>query len=93
MTTLLFQFAALLYVLVLPGTLLALQMGEDWPLPVRAAVGFTLSLLTMPMASFCAAWILGTNVNPVLVLSVATVANVAGTLVWWLRRNRTGGEA
>jgi len=89
--TVLLQLLGLLYAFVLPGTLVALHVDADWSLPVRVAAGLTVGLLTIPMASFCAAWLLATSVTPALVVGVATVANAAaGGLLWLRRRARSG---
>lgn len=90
MITVLLQLVGLLYAFVLPGTLTALHVEADWSWPVRLAVGFTVGLLTIPMASFCAAWVLATSVTPAVVVGVATVANVLAGGLLWLRRRRAG---
>jgi hypothetical protein len=77
------QVAAFAYVFVLPGVLTLRGSGPDWPAPVRWAAALTVGLLVVPMACFCAAWVLGTNVQPPLVLAVATIVNaIAGGLAW-----------
>lgn len=84
--TLALQALALAYAFVLPGVLIGLLAGRDWSLPMRLGAGFTLGVLVVPLASFSAAWVLGTNVRPLLVLVVATVINLLGLAGWWLRR-------
>ena len=87
MTTILLQLLGVLYVFVLPGTLAAFHLDTGWSTALRVAVGCMLSLLLVPMASFCAAWLLGTSVTATLVVVLATVANAAGgATLWWRRR-------
>ena len=74
--TVLLQLAALAYAFVLPGVLLAAVADRDWSPAMRLAGGFTLGLLVVPLASFCAAWALATSVRVALVLGVATALNV-----------------
>ena len=83
--TILLQVLALVYVFVLPGTLVALCLQRDWPMWVRVAVGFTLSALCIPMLSFCAAWILGTSIGVAIPLVLATLVNLGAGAFWWLR--------
>lgn len=91
---LLLQLLGLLYAFALPGTLVALHVDADWSWPVRVAAGLLVGLMTISMASFCAAWLLGTSVTPAVVVGVATVANaIAGGLLWWRRRRPTGRTA
>lgn len=90
MITIGLQMLGLLYAFVLPGTLTALHVDADWSWPVRLAVGFVVGLLTIPMAAFCAAWVLGTSVTPAVVVGAATVANGAAGGALWLRRRVAG---
>jgi hypothetical protein len=83
--TLALQALALAYAFVLPGVLLGLLAGRGWSLPMRLGAGFTLGVLVVPLASFSTAWVLGTNVRPLLVLAVATVINLLGLAGWWWR--------
>ncbi len=84
--TLLLQALALAYAFVLPGALISFAAGRDWPLPIRLLGGLALGALVVPLASFCAAWILGTNVQLSLVLAVATLVNAAAAAAWWAQR-------
>ncbi len=87
--TLPLQILAALWAFALPGTLVALQLENNWTLPVRVAVGVALSVLCVPMLCFCAAWLAGMSVTPALVVGVATALNVcAGLSLWWRRRRR-----
>lgn len=84
--TFLLQILAFIYVFVLPGMLVLIGCGNDWPAPVRWAAALSVGLLIVPMSSFCAAWIFGTNIQPLLVIGVATLVNViAGAVTWWRR--------
>jgi hypothetical protein len=83
--TLLLQASALAYALVLPGVLIGLAAGRSWSWPMRLGAGFTLGVLVVPLASFCAAWALGTNIQPPLVLGVATAVNLAAAAAWWIQ--------
>lgn len=89
MTTALLQFAGAAYALVLPGVLLAGLLDAGWSLPLRVAVGTMLGVLTVPMLSFCAAWLLATSVTPPLVLVLASVLNAALGLPVALRLRRS----
>ncbi len=93
MTTLLGQAVAFVYCLVLPGLLFALRRDREGPaVPRMLAEAFTFALLVVPMACFCAAWLLGTSIRPALVFGVATLFNAAGgARVLWVRRRRGGG--
>ncbi len=92
--TILLQVLGLVYVFVLPGVFIGLVAGREWSLPMRLGAGFTLGVLVVPLASFSAAWLLGTNVQPLLVLGVATVINIFGALGWWLvRRSNAAASA
>ncbi len=93
MTTLLWQAFALVYCVVLPGLLFALRRDRKTDaLPMVFAEAFAFALLVVPMACFCAAWLLGTNIRPGLVFGVATAFNAAGIArVLWVRR-RPGGR-
>lgn len=88
MTTLLWQAVALAYCLVLPGFLFAQCRDRGKSLsPALLAEAFTFALLVVPMACFCAAWVLGTNIRPALVFGVASLFNVAGLARFlWIRR-------
>lgn len=86
MITLLLQALALAYAFVLPGVLIGLLAGRSWSWPMRLGAGFTIGVLVVPLASFSAAWVFGTNVQALLVLVVATVINLLCSLGWWLRR-------
>jgi len=93
MMTVLIQFLALIWVFLLPGMWVAVRLGDDWPFPLKVAVGFTIGLLTVPLASFCAAWIVGASVNPLLVVVLATVVNAAGATAFFVRRHKAKGNA
>ncbi len=84
--TILLQALALAYAFVLPGVLIGMAAGRDWSLPMRLGAGFTLGVLVVPLASFSAAWLLGTNVQPWLVLVMATLVNLLALGGWWLQR-------
>ncbi len=84
--TLLLQILGLAYAFVLPGVLLGFVADRDWSWPMRLGAGFTLGVLVVPLASFVTAWLLGTNIQPLLVLAVATVVNLLGAAGWWWRR-------
>ena len=85
--TLILQILGALWAFALPGTLVALQLENDWSLPIRIAVGVALSVLCVPMLCFCAAWLAGTSVTPGLVVGVATAVNLcAGLSLWWRHR-------
>jgi len=84
----LLQIIGVVYCFGLPGWLVAVQLDEEWSTTVRMAVGFALGALIVPSASFGAAWLLGTNVRPLLVVGVSTLFNVAGFASWWLRGRR-----
>ena len=87
--TLILQILGVIWAFALPGTLVALQLENDWTLPVRVAVGVALSVLCVPMLCFCAAWLAGTSITPALVIGVATGVNaLAGISWWWRRRSR-----
>ena len=43
-------------------------------------------VLTVPLAAFCAAWILETSVTPAVVIGVATVMNAVTFPILWFRR-------
>lgn len=76
----LLQLIGIAYCLGLPGWLVARLLDEEWSPAVRLAVGFAIGALLVPTASFCAAWILGTHVQPLLVIGVATVISVAAAI-------------
>ena len=84
--TLLLQASALVWAVVLPGVALTFAAGRDWRWPVRLGVGTALGLLCVPLACFCAAWLLRTNVRPPLVIGVAACFNALGALAWWRQR-------
>jgi len=84
----LLQLLAALYAFVLPGTLVAHLVAPHWSRPVRLAAGTALGVLIVPLACFCVAWLLGTNVRWPLVLGVATACNLAAGVPWWLLRRR-----
>ncbi|GEM_PF-4470458 len=84
--TLLLQLAALAYAFVLPGVLIAAVAERAWSPAMRLAGGFTLSLLVVPLASFCTAWAFATHVHVGLVIGVATGLNAVCGLVLWRRR-------
>ena len=86
LVTILLQVLALVYVFVLPGVFIGLVAGREWSLPMRLGTGFALGVLVVPLASFSCAWVLGTNVQPLLVLGVATVINLFGLMGWRLIR-------
>ena len=87
------QVLGLVYAFLLPGVLLSLNAERHWSTPLRLAVGLTLGLLIVPLASFSCAWALGTNIRPPLVLGVATVINAGAGLAWWLRqRSSAAGQ-
>ncbi len=90
MITLLLQALGLLYAFLLPGVLVSLVAERSWSWPLRLASGLTLGVLIVPLASFSAAWLLGTNIRPPLVLGVATLINAVAALAWWLRQRRSG---
>lgn len=91
MTTLALQLAALVYCLVLPGFIFALGSERKSIVVLEA---FTFALLVVPMACFCAAWLLETNIRPPLVFGVATIFNVAGLarLLWMRQRSNLGAK-
>ncbi len=88
--TLLWQAVAFVYCLMLPGLLFALRRDRQPSLPVLLVEAFTFALLVVPMACFCSAWLLGTNIRPALVFGVATAFNAAGAARWWWVRWRGG---
>lgn len=94
MTALLWQAVAFVYCLVLPGLLFALRRDREEPaVPLMLVEAFAFALLVVPMACFCAAWLLGTNIRPALVFGVATAFNAAGIARFlWVRRRRGGGR-
>jgi hypothetical protein len=82
------QILALAYAFVLPGVSLSQAAGRDWSLPMRLGAGFCLGILVVPLLSFCGAWVLGTNVQPWLVLASASVVNLSWPAAWaWRRRS------
>lgn len=83
--TVLLQLAALAYAFVLPGVLIAAVADRDWSWGMRLAGGFTLGLLVVPLASFCTAWALATNVQIPLVVGVATGLNLVCGVALWVR--------
>ena len=54
-------------------------------------MGLALGTATVPLASFCAAWLLATSVTPPLVLGVATLMNAATAGLLWLRKGTVHG--
>ena len=78
--TLALQAIAVVYCFILPGFLIA---GRDpaRPLVVRLLEGAVVSVLVLPMACFCAAWVLETNIRPPLVFAVATAFNLIGIVL------------
>ena len=76
--TLLLEVVAVAWCFVLPGWVLAMPLDFPWSRLVRIAVGTTLGLVVVPIASFCAAWMLGTNVRPTLVAGTAGAIALAG---------------
>ena len=76
----LLQLLGIAYCFGLPGWLVARLLDEEWSPPVRATVGFAIGALIVPTASFCAAWLLGTHVQPLLVIGVATVVSVVAAI-------------
>jgi hypothetical protein len=82
----LLQLLAAVYAFVLPGALVAHLVAPHWSRPVQLTVGTAVGLLTVPLACFCAAWLLGTSVHWPLVLGVATVFNLAAGVPWWMLR-------
>ncbi len=91
MLTVILQILGALYAFAAPGALVAMQLDTDWSRPVQVAVGVALGVLTIPMLSFCTAWILGTSVTPAIVFGVATVANAVAGGLWFAKRR--GGRA
>ncbi len=83
MITVVLQLLAFLYGVLLPGIALSLLARRSWDPPMRVAGGLFLGLLVIPMASFCAAWVLGTHIQPGLVLAVATPFNALGGFLLW----------
>ena len=71
-------FAGVVAAFLLPGLAwtAGATRGRSWP--IRLAVAGTTGLLAVPMAAFCAAWGLGTNVRPPLVLGVGLALAAAG---------------
>jgi len=90
--TLLLQALALAYALVLPGVLITFAADRSWDPVMRLAARFTLGVLVVPLACFCAAWLLGTNIGIPLVLAVATLVNLIAGPAWWLRRHLTPAQ-
>jgi hypothetical protein len=84
--TLVLELAGLAYGLWLPGILLAWLAGPSWTWSYRLLVGLVLGTLTVPLAAFCAAWILETSVTPAVVIGVATVMNAVTFPILWFRR-------
>ena len=80
------QILGFAYAMLLPGLLVTLHLGDDWTLPLRLGIGLAVGLLTIPLACFSVAWLLGTNIGVPLVLGVGTAANVAAAAAQWLRR-------
>lgn len=88
----LLQLLAAVYAFVLPGAFVAELAAPHWSRAIRLCVGTALGLLLVPLASFCVAWVLGTNIRWPLVLAVATVFNLGAGIPCWLLRRRTPPE-
>lgn len=83
------QMLALPFVFVLPGTLVVWDIEPSWSAPTRVAVGCVLSCLGIPMASFVAAWLLGTSIHAWIPFAIAAiVSGAAGARLWHRRRGR-----
>lgn len=81
----LLQLLGLVYCFVLPGWLIAIQLGEEWSGLVRLAVGATLGLLIVPITCFAAAWLMETNIQPPLVVGISTGINALALAVLVIR--------
>ena len=88
MLILLGQLIALLWVFVLPGALLGIHLRMDQAPWVRALVGIAAVALSVPLASFSLAWILGMNIEPLIPIALASLLNLMGALITWKRRRR-----
>jgi hypothetical protein len=84
------QVLAFAFAFLLPGAAWTWGHDPSRPLEIRLAVGAAVGLLAVPMAAFCAAWVLGTNVRPPLVLAVAAVVAAPGLALALHRRRRAG---
>ncbi len=81
----LLQLLGLAYCFVLPGWLIAIQLREEWSGFVRLAVGAALGFLIVPITCFSAAWLLETNIQPPLVVGIATGINALALAVLVVR--------
>ncbi|MBM4395812.1 MAG: hypothetical protein FJ087_08990, partial [Deltaproteobacteria bacterium] len=70
------RLAAAAVAFLLPGWLVADWIGEGWTRGLRLAAGAAIGLLVVPIACFSAAWLMGTNVRPPLVVGVGVVIAV-----------------
>lgn len=88
MATLALQALLVAWCFLVPGCALASCTDARWSLGLRLAVGFTVGVLVVPLASFAGAWLLGTNVNPPLVCSVAGIITASAGSTTLVRRRR-----
>ncbi len=87
-----FQALAFVYCFLVPGVLVVASVDQDWSWPKRLLVGFALSGLMIPMASFVLAWALGTNIQIWVPFAAATVVSLAALGALFVRRARRGSE-
>jgi hypothetical protein len=85
---LILQALAFVYCFLVPGLLLVSGIEQEWSWPKRLLVGFALSGLAIPMASFVLAWALGTNIQPWLPVVAATFVSAAAVALLFVRRAR-----
>ncbi len=85
---LLAELAATVAAFLLPGLAWTAGATRGRSRPVRLAVAGVTGLLAVPMAAFCAAWVLQTSVRPPLVLGVALALAAAGWVATRVSRRR-----
>jgi hypothetical protein len=83
-----FQILSILAAFLVPGVAWAWCVNPAWAWPLRLAVGFTLGVLVVPLASFSAAWLLGQSVTPGLVLGCAALLTLPAGACAWRRARR-----
>jgi hypothetical protein len=82
-----------IYALIAPGVAIAWVALRDPDPVVLGVVGLTVGLFGLPVIEFSLAVILGTHINPPLMLGTATVILAAVAIVIWRRRRmESSGE-
>lgn len=87
------QALAFVYCFLVPGLLIVTCIDQDWSWPKRLLVGFALSGLIVPMASFVMAWALSTNIQPWVPVAAATEISFVAVVILYLRRSPHGGAS